>query len=173
MLFRSEARGKLRGIERRLDQGQHVLDDLERQRSRFLKEFRSLLEREIDVVSVEEGRAPLEDRAIDLDLGVFREPLSDPSASDSDAPDEDQAETSTDSDEDSTEPSTLEMELMAGAEHAGSQAAAQADAASEGGVSDLEEVRPPTDDEIAPPPAEAAPRQDPLTFDANDDAAKR
>ncbi|MGB1658207.1 MAG: DivIVA domain-containing protein, partial [Longimicrobiales bacterium] len=75
----TEARGKLRGIERRLDQGQRVLDDLERSRSRFLKEFRSLLEREIDVVSVEEGRAPLEDRAIDLDLGVFREQLSDAS----------------------------------------------------------------------------------------------
>ena len=176
----TEARGKLRGIERRLDQGQRVLDDLERSRSRFLKEFRSLLEREIDVVSVEESRAPLEDRAIDLNLGVFREPLS--GASDGDpggaAGDGGDATARAGEEVDPAEPSTLEMELMAGAEHAGSQAAA----ASAGDVPDLEavlaesgveEVRPPTDDEIAPPPAQAAPRQDPLTFDANDDDAKR
>lgn len=179
----TEARGKLRGIERRLDQGQRVLDDLERSRSRFLKEFRSLLEREIDVVSVEEGRAPLEDRAIDLDLGVFREPLSDASASAPDGAVGDGAEATARSDEEggAAEPSTLEMELMAGAEHAGSQAAAQADATSGGGTPDLEtvlaeagveEVRPPSDDEIAPPPAQAAPRQDPLTFDADDDAKR-
>ena len=68
----TEVRNRLRGVERSLDQGQHALDDLERRRARFLKEFRSLLEREMDVVSVEEGRTPLEDRAIDLDLGSSR-----------------------------------------------------------------------------------------------------
>jgi len=181
----TEARGRLRGIERRLDQGQHVLDDLERRRSRFLKEFRSLLEREMDVVSVEEGRAPLEDRAIDLDLGVFREPGSTGDTASSEAASGDSSDLDSAVGEEGADPappSTLEMELMAGAEHAGSQAAAQADAASTGDVPDLEtvlaeseveEVRPPSDDEIAPPPAQATPRQDPLTFDANEDDAKR
>ncbi len=65
----AEVRDRLRGIERQLDQGQTVLADLERRRVRFLKEFRSLLEREFDVVNVEEGRAPFEKREIDLDLG--------------------------------------------------------------------------------------------------------
>lgn len=68
----AEVRNRLRGIERRLDQGQDQLRDLERRRDRFLKEFRGLLQRELDVVSVEEGRTPLEARTIDLDLGSNR-----------------------------------------------------------------------------------------------------
>lgn len=102
----AEVRNRLRGVERRLDQGRDALDDLERRRARFLKEFRSLLEREMDVVSVEEGRAPLEDRAIDLDLGSSRmtrtethevrspgpEGTSDTDASPDEAPDEATAE---------------------------------------------------------------------------------
>ena len=68
----AEVRSRLSGVERRLDQGQHALDDMERRRARFLTEFRGLLEREMDAVSVEEGRMPMQDRAIDLDLGVPR-----------------------------------------------------------------------------------------------------
>jgi len=65
----AEARTKLRSSERRLDQIGDVLEEMERRRHRFLKEFRQLLERELDVVEVEEDRKPLEDRTIDLDLG--------------------------------------------------------------------------------------------------------
>jgi hypothetical protein len=65
----AEARTKLRSSERRLDQLQDSLQEIERRRGRFLKEFRQLLERELDVVQVEEERKPLEERTIDLDLG--------------------------------------------------------------------------------------------------------
>jgi len=46
-----------------------ALEELERQRDRFLKAFRTFLERELDTVEVEMGRAPLEDTTLDLDLG--------------------------------------------------------------------------------------------------------
>ncbi len=65
----AEARTLLRDTERRVEQAQDALEELERRRGRFLRSFRGLLERELDVVLVEEERAPLEDRAIDLDLG--------------------------------------------------------------------------------------------------------
>lgn len=68
----AEARTKLRGSERRLDQITDSLEEIERRRLRFLKEFRQLLEREMDVVQVEEDRRPLEERAIDLELGMKR-----------------------------------------------------------------------------------------------------
>lgn len=68
----AEVRMMLRDAERRLEQGKDALEEMERRRNRFLKAFRQLLEREIDVVEVEEGRPPLEDRPIDLDLGGGR-----------------------------------------------------------------------------------------------------
>lgn len=68
----AEARTKLRSTERRMDQLADALQEIERRRNRFLKEFRQLLERELDVVEVEEGRKPLEERTIDLDLGGRR-----------------------------------------------------------------------------------------------------
>lgn len=68
----AEARTKLRSSERRLDQLADSLQEIERRRTRFLKEFRQLLERELDVVEVEEERRPLEDRTIDLELGSSR-----------------------------------------------------------------------------------------------------
>ena len=58
--------------ERRLELGRDALEEMERRRTRFLKAFRQLLERELDVVDVEDERAPLEDRPIDLDLGGGR-----------------------------------------------------------------------------------------------------
>ena len=70
----AEARTKLRSSERQIDQATDTLVEMERRRIRFLKEYRLLLEREIDVVQVEEGRTPLERRAIDLDLGSRRRP---------------------------------------------------------------------------------------------------
>lgn len=68
----AEVRGKMRGVERQLEQAQDSLGEMERRRTRFLKEFRGLLGRELDVVDVEEGRVPLEERPIDLDLGRSR-----------------------------------------------------------------------------------------------------
>jgi DivIVA domain-containing protein len=68
----AEARTKLRGSERRMDKLMDEIQEFERRRARFLKDFRQLLERELDVVVVEEGRAPLEERTIDMDLGSRR-----------------------------------------------------------------------------------------------------
>ena len=52
-----------------------ALQELERQRDRFLKAFRTFLERELDTVEVEAGRAPLEDVTLDLDLGKVVWPI--------------------------------------------------------------------------------------------------
>ena len=66
------ARTKLRSSERRMDQLSDDIQELERRRARFLKDFRRLLERELDVVDVEKDREPLEERTIDLELGARR-----------------------------------------------------------------------------------------------------
>ena len=74
----ANVRNLLRDAERRLALGRDALEEMERRRTRFLKAFRQLLERELDVVDVEDERAPLEDRPIDLDLGggrYSREPV--------------------------------------------------------------------------------------------------
>ena len=62
-------------IERRLGEAegliqerQRALEDLERNRVKFLKAFRSLLERELDAVEVEESRRPLEEAPLELEL---------------------------------------------------------------------------------------------------------
>jgi DivIVA domain-containing protein len=68
----AEVRTKLRAAERRLDKLADEMRELERRRARFLKDFRQLLERELDVVVVEEERAPLEERTIELELGGRR-----------------------------------------------------------------------------------------------------
>ena len=57
-----------RGVEER----RAVLDDLERKRARFLKSLRLLLERELDLIVVEEGRAPLDDTTVELELSGGR-----------------------------------------------------------------------------------------------------
>lgn len=68
----AEVRTRLRDAERRLDQAREALEELERRRLRFLRSFRQLLEREMDVVQVEAERAPLDERPIELDLGGGR-----------------------------------------------------------------------------------------------------
>jgi hypothetical protein len=85
----AEARTKLRSSERRADKLQDEIKELERRRARFLKDFRQLLERELDVVDVEGDRTPLEERTIDLDLGARRpgEPTEGPRAVPTIAPD--------------------------------------------------------------------------------------
>ena len=74
-------RNMLRDAERRLELGRDALEELERRRIRFLRAFRQLLARELDGVDVEDARAPLENRPIDLDLGGgrFSETQIDPS----------------------------------------------------------------------------------------------
>ncbi len=71
--------------ERMLNERKQALGDLERHRLRFLKSFRTLLERELDTVEVEEGRTPLEDVAFDIDLGGVAERTEDADATDADA----------------------------------------------------------------------------------------
>ena len=68
----AESVERVRELERRIDLAGSTIQDLERRRVRFLKEFRSLLARELDVVEVEQEKLPFEERAIDLDLGVRR-----------------------------------------------------------------------------------------------------
>ena len=71
-LAEANGRNLIRDAERRLELGRDALEEMERRRTRFLKAFRQLLERELDLVDVEDERAPLEDRPIDLDLGGGR-----------------------------------------------------------------------------------------------------
>ena len=72
-LLEREARGRIKVMiaesEKLLTEHHKALQELERQRERFLKAFRTLLERELDTVEVEFGRAPLEDVTLDLELG--------------------------------------------------------------------------------------------------------
>ncbi len=64
----AEAKASVRNAERNLEMGRDALEEMERRRGRFLKQFRQLLERELDVVQVEEERTPLEDRPIEMEL---------------------------------------------------------------------------------------------------------
>ena len=72
-LLEREARGRIEGMivrsEKLLTEHHAALQELGRQRERFLKAFRTFLERELDTVEVEFGRAPLEDVTLDLELG--------------------------------------------------------------------------------------------------------
>jgi len=63
------ARGE---IERALDGGRRELEELNRSRIRFLRAYRTLLERELDVVELEETRSAAQDRGLDLDLDALR-----------------------------------------------------------------------------------------------------
>lgn len=95
-LLEREARGRIDGMmaeaERLMEGRQEALQELERQRNRFLQSFRALLQREMDVVEVEASRAPLEDLALDLDLGRGSWTTRDPD--DEDQEDEDDFERS-------------------------------------------------------------------------------
>ena len=64
----AEARQRLREAERKLAQAQDALEELERRRLRFLKAFRQLLQRELDVADMEEERPPLDARPVNVDL---------------------------------------------------------------------------------------------------------
>lgn len=69
-LIRREAEAGAREVlaeaGRRVEWLKSSFQELERKRIRFLRSFRSLLERELDVVAVEEEREPLSELAVDL-----------------------------------------------------------------------------------------------------------
>ena len=71
-LLEREARGRIEGMilesDKLLSEHHTALLELERQRERFLKAFRTFLERQLDTVEVEFGRAPLGDVPLDLEL---------------------------------------------------------------------------------------------------------
>ena len=71
-LIRREAEAGAREVmadaERRVEWLKSSFKELERKRLRFLRSFRSLLERELDGVAVEEEREPLSELAVDLEL---------------------------------------------------------------------------------------------------------
>ena len=87
-LLEREARGRVKVMiaesEKLLTEHHTALQELERQRERFLKAFRTLLERELDTVEVEFGRAPLEDVTLDLELGQGRWSIAEDDARDED-----------------------------------------------------------------------------------------
>lgn len=70
-LIRREAEAGAREVlaeaERRVEWLKTSFKELERKRLRFLRSLRSLLERELDVVAVEEEREPLSELAVDLE----------------------------------------------------------------------------------------------------------
>jgi cell division septum initiation protein DivIVA len=64
----AEVEAQVLEAEGLLKERQRALEELERSRRKFLKGFRTLLERELDAVEVEESRRPLEDNPVELDL---------------------------------------------------------------------------------------------------------
>ena len=67
-----EAGKVISDADRVLEERRVALEEVERKRVRFLRAFRALLERELDVVVVEEGRSPLDDTAVELELSGGR-----------------------------------------------------------------------------------------------------
>jgi cell division initiation protein len=66
-----EIRGQMNEAKLRLGVLGQALTDLERRRLRFLKNFKSMLQRELEAVEVEETRAPHADaHPVDLELGA-------------------------------------------------------------------------------------------------------
>ena len=64
----SEAERVVEDARGRMDDLHASLQELDRRRSRFLKSFRALLERELGDVEVEENRTPMEEEALEIDL---------------------------------------------------------------------------------------------------------
>ncbi|NNM31449.1 MAG: DivIVA domain-containing protein [Gemmatimonadetes bacterium] len=71
-LLRKQTEGELERLTHELEglieDKTGVIDELERKRTRFLRAFRSLLERELDAVAIEEGKVASEDSILELDL---------------------------------------------------------------------------------------------------------
>ena len=108
-LLEREARGRIKVMivesQKLLIEHHNALQELERQRERFLKAFRTLLERELDTVEVEFGRAPLEDVTMDLELGqgswsIGEDEDEDDDEDDDDKDDDDEKDDDDDKDDD-------------------------------------------------------------------------
>jgi len=83
-------------IERTLADGRRDLEELHRSRARFLRAYRSLLEREMDVVEMEEERRRADDLDVDLDdLRIFQGGQGGQGARDSEARADDEAAAAT------------------------------------------------------------------------------
>jgi cell division initiation protein len=65
-----EIRGQMNEAKLRLGVLGQALTDLERRRLRFLKNFKNMLQRELEAVEVEESRSPHVEAALDIELGV-------------------------------------------------------------------------------------------------------
>ena len=75
--IRSEIDGDIdravRDAERLIEEHRESLEGMDRQRTRFLRGYRAMLERELDVVEVEEAKSAHEEYAIELDLAGGRD----------------------------------------------------------------------------------------------------
>jgi len=75
-LMRREAEAEIERMlmdaENRLDELRLSMDEIDRRRRRFLRAVRAMLERELDFVGVEEGRDPLADKPLELELFIPR-----------------------------------------------------------------------------------------------------
>ena len=75
-LMRREAEAEIERMlmdaENRLDELRLSMDEIDRRRRRFLRAVRAMLERELDFIGVEEGRDPLADKPLELELFIPR-----------------------------------------------------------------------------------------------------
>lgn len=69
---RMEAKELVAEAERQLEERKAALADIESQRVRFLDSYRHMLHRQMELVQVEESRSPLDEVAVELDLGGGR-----------------------------------------------------------------------------------------------------
>lgn len=69
---RLEAKGMLADAERQLEERKQALAEMESQRTRFIESYRQLLQRQIEMVQIEANRSPLDEVAVELDLGGGR-----------------------------------------------------------------------------------------------------
>ena len=126
----AEVRMRLRHAQRQADQAVHTIGELERRRLRFLRSFRQMLEREMDVIEVEESRTPLEERSFELEMGSLRQaagataPVIDAAAEDEEEGGEE--------DERAHDPAELAPEPTATEEDDGAEHATEAFVGSEG-----------------------------------------
>lgn len=197
----AEVRTMLRDVEREGKRVQEELQESERRRARFLREFRGLLERELEVVAVEEEREPLQDRTVAPHLGVGRRGARGASPEAGSAADtaieeraSDPATPGTALADEGTSTDGLENTTV-DVPHRPAQSAPPPDVGDEPsslevelmaehfqGVPDLEtvlaeagseEVTPPEGDEIAPPAIPDRPEDNLILFDADDEDRSR
>ncbi len=151
-LLEREARARIEQMvqeaEKLLDERRAALEELERHRTRFLKAFRTLLERELDAVDVESARTPLEDVTLDLELGrgswSTSEDVADDAAEAVEAAEAAEAGQDAGAAEESSEPEASDVEEAPGAVEAPSDAS---DTATD--TREATETEPAADDEPA------------------------